>query len=167
MGRVRVWMLFLLATFLSFGAVMLWRWWPYIFPDGATSELYQRYAGAEGIEASFIQGYRLNDSVRVDVTLLQATDSVTWNQLLMDSLLVGYSQDAVAVLLNHPKVWVKRVPKGYLGIPPATGDFENDYLAVDMEKHTVVIFHLDDEQEIYSINNHYLKKTKNPKTQKR
>ena len=43
----------------------------------ATSELYNRYADKEGIEASFIKDYKVNDSVFVDVTVLEATtDSI-------------------------------------------------------------------------------------------
>ena len=162
----RWWLVFLVATALSVGAVALSRWWPRLFPDGAVSELYQRYAGTEGIEASFIRGYRLSDSVRVDVTLLQATDSAAWAQLLVDSLLAGYSQEAIEILSNHPKVWLKRVPKGCLGLPPAQGDFENDYMAVDMAMQTVAIFHLDNERQIYAINGYYLKAVKQSKNHK-
>nr|MCR4813027.1 hypothetical protein [Bacteroidales bacterium] len=43
-----------------------------------TSELYNRYADKEGIEASFIKDYRVNDSVFVDVTVLEATTDSAW-----------------------------------------------------------------------------------------
>lgn len=48
------------------------------------SELYLRYEHADGIKASFIKDYRINDTLTLDVTLLQATDSAGWQQLIED-----------------------------------------------------------------------------------
>ncbi len=48
------------------------------------SELYRRYSHEEGVEAAFLQGFRLNDSVAVDVTTLSAVDSIAWNRLCAD-----------------------------------------------------------------------------------
>ena len=46
------------------------------------SELYLRYEHVDGIKASFIKDYHVNDTLTLDVTLLQATDSAGWQQLL-------------------------------------------------------------------------------------
>ena len=45
------------------------------------SELYLRYKHADGIKASFIKDYRINDTLTLDVTLLQATDSAGWDTI--------------------------------------------------------------------------------------
>lgn len=45
------------------------------------SKLYLRYEHADGIKASFIKDYRINDTLTLDVTLLQATDSAGWDSL--------------------------------------------------------------------------------------
>ena len=56
----------------------------YLFPSDEVSEVYTRYADDESIDASFIKGYRVNDTLFVDVTLLQAKDSAGWERLLND-----------------------------------------------------------------------------------
>lgn len=121
------------------------------------SELYRHYAGSEGLEATFVQGYRINDSVRVDVTLLQATDSAAWS-CLMDSLLAGYSQEAIETVSAHSGVWVKWVPKGFLGLAPAAGAFDNDFVVADRTEQRVAVFHLDTEAQMSAINQFYLRK---------
>ena len=159
----RSWMLFLLAVMLSVGAVALWRWWPRLFPDGATSELYQRYAGCEGIDASFIQGYSVNDSVRVDVTLLQATDSAAWQQL-MDTMYSNYSQEARDYIMHRKKIRVRAIPKGYLNLPTDTVLLNNDIVVTDVANQTIFIFNLTDSNQLYAITRKYLKDVKTTKT---
>ena len=44
--------------------------WRYIFPSHEVSDLYTHYEKVDGIDASFIKGFRVNDSVFIDVTLL-------------------------------------------------------------------------------------------------
>ena len=61
----------------------------YLFPSDEVSEVYTRYADDESIDASFIKGYRVNDTLFVDVTLLQAKDSAGWERLLNDFHLVN------------------------------------------------------------------------------
>ena len=53
-------------------------------PDGQCSTLYHRYAREAGVETTFIKQMRLNDTVRVDLTLLQASDSAAWARLEAD-----------------------------------------------------------------------------------
>ena len=59
-----------LAFFLS-GVVPYWK----------CSEVYRRYAHVEGVEAAFVKGFPINDTLGVDVTLLRAADSVGWAYL--------------------------------------------------------------------------------------
>ena len=62
-------------------------------PRGLSEEecgpLYRQYAHAPGIEASFVKGFRVNDTLFLDVTLLQAKDSAGWERLLNDFHLVN------------------------------------------------------------------------------
>lgn len=47
----------------------------------AQSSLYNRYASRADLSVAQVSGFRLNDSVRVDVVLLVADNSAAWNQL--------------------------------------------------------------------------------------
>ena len=60
------------------------RLWPRTVPYTQCSDLYKRYAAVDDIDATFIKGYQVNDTLFVDVTLLQAKDSAGWERLLND-----------------------------------------------------------------------------------
>lgn len=47
----------------------------------ADGSLYHRYADREGLSVGEVDGFRLNDSVRVDVVMLQAGSQTEWQQL--------------------------------------------------------------------------------------
>lgn len=57
---------------------------PQVVPFDQCSDAYKRYADVEGVEATFIKDYKVNDSIGVDVTLLEAKDSVCWNIIAKD-----------------------------------------------------------------------------------
>ena len=52
--------------------------------DKDCSPLYQRYADDPDIEASFVKGFRINDTLAIDATLLRAKDSAGWARLVDD-----------------------------------------------------------------------------------
>ena len=54
------------------GAVAYWR----------SSEVYKRYCEVEGVRASYVKDYPVNDTLTIGVTLLEATDSAGWEYLL-------------------------------------------------------------------------------------
>ena len=61
--------------------LLMVRLWPQTLRDDECSPLYQRYCHTPGIEASFVKGFRINDTLAIDATLLHATDSASWEQL--------------------------------------------------------------------------------------
>lgn len=63
------------------GAVLLL---PQIVPFDQCSDVYKRYADVDGVEATFVKDYKVNDSIGVDVTLLEAKDTNVWNDLCVD-----------------------------------------------------------------------------------
>lgn len=65
--------------------------WKYIFPSQKVSELYTRYENVDGIDASFIKDYRVNDTFFVDVTLLETKDTALWNSLCGDLDIAPFS----------------------------------------------------------------------------
>ena len=159
----RRWLVTVLLLLLSVAVGVLVKRCPRTVPFEQCSELYQRYAGCEGIDASFIQGYRVNDSVRVDVTLLQATDSAAWS-LLMDTMYSYYSQEARDYIMHRKKIRVRAIPKGYLNLPTDTILLNNDIVVTDVANQTIFIFNLTDTNQLYAITRKYLKDVKTTKT---
>lgn len=77
-NKKHFWLIVGVVAFLEVLIICLVLQWKYLFPSREVSELYARYADVEGIEASFIKDYRVNDSVFVDVTVLEASNDSAW-----------------------------------------------------------------------------------------
>ena len=52
-------------------------------PLGECSELYRRYADSQDIRAAYIKDYRVNDSLTINATILEATTDNSWRSLLV------------------------------------------------------------------------------------
>ena len=157
----------LLIILLAVGGAVLVKRCPRTVPLEETSELYRRYIDVPGIDATFIQNYRLSDSVRVDVTLLQATDSAGWNQL-QDSL--GYARLAPEdreYLMKHKGIRINLIPKGHLDYPMDSVFLNNDMVAIDGTNRTIAIFNLTDSIQYRAIIKKSIRDNKNNKTRKR
>lgn len=81
---IKFWVYFVLVLAVALGAITLVYRWQRIFPSKEDSELYRRYANTEGIEVSYVKKYRINDTLTVDVTLIEAADTSVWDQVCED-----------------------------------------------------------------------------------
>ena len=72
------------ALLIELAAIMLWKRWYWFFPTHAVSGVYTKYAGTDGLNVVFFKDFKVNDTVFVDVTLLQAKDSADWERLVED-----------------------------------------------------------------------------------
>lgn len=118
------------------------------------SELYRHYADTEGIEATFVQGYRLNDSVRVDVTLLQATDSAAWQRLMKDFAIPILPPEYNELVIKNGSVSMRLFPKGHPERNMDTTLLDNDYLIYYRKMQNICIFHIDEEAQISALTKH-------------
>ena len=80
----RYWILTLIGLVLCLGVAWAMKSMPRLLSDEECSLIYQRYADDPGIEASFVKGFRVNDTLAIDATLLHATDSAGWQRLVDD-----------------------------------------------------------------------------------
>ncbi|MBR3633227.1 MAG: hypothetical protein IKN51_01690 [Bacteroidaceae bacterium] len=161
------WLLTALLCLLVAGACVAYRVWPRTVPFEQCSEVYQRYSDLPGIQASFIKDKQINDSVRVDVTLLQATDSTAWS-ILQDSL--GYARLAPEdheYLMKHKGIRMKLISKGYLDNPMDSVFLNNDLVAIDGTNRVIGIFNLTDSNQYNAIIRKNIRDIKNNKTKKR
>lgn len=71
----------IVVCLLLLGAAVLMRVCPRgPSPDGL-GRIYLRYADNGHIDASLIKGYRINDTLKMDVVILEGIDSIGWAQL--------------------------------------------------------------------------------------
>ena len=89
---VRFWAIFCVILAVALGAITVVLRWHRIFPSDEVSETYLKYAGRENVDASFVKGYRINDTMVVDVTLLETGDSAMWDTLCQDFSIVPLSK---------------------------------------------------------------------------
>ncbi len=66
--RKRFWIIVAAIVAAEVLAAIVWRCC--FFPEREVSDLYQRYCHTPGIEASFVKGFRINDTLAIDATLL-------------------------------------------------------------------------------------------------
>ena len=120
----------------------------YLFPSDEVSEVYTRYADDESIDASFIKGYRVNDTLFLDVTLLQAKDSAGWATLKTDfsipDLPPDFQQDIDAGI---DLITTKLIPKS----PPPPSNFPDDVLAISSLNSTITVFHVNNDIEKHAV----------------
>jgi hypothetical protein len=79
----------------------------FLFPRQLTPEecgaLYQRYKDAEGIDASFIKDFPVNDTLTTDALLLEAATDSAWCELLLD---FGASKDLISLYKTNKELFV-------------------------------------------------------------
>jgi hypothetical protein len=149
--ETRYFLRFIVATVLGIGAVVAWRWLPRPLPPEECSELYRAYMDTPGVDATFIRGFQVNDTVTVDVTLLQATDSAGWERLITDFKIVREFLTG-----NDNNIMVRKAKKGCTGKQIDPVPENNDLILLADGMHTISIFHITDKDQFYSIPNKHI-----------
>ena len=130
------------------------------WPRPAGGELYRHYEGRSDIKASYFKDYRINDSVTVDVTMLQALSDTGWTVLQKD---FGVPQlDSIA------EQYINCVPDFIMSKYADKDDYSkplNAYspncetIMISYTKHTICIFHIKNHEEGRAILYYNLDKT--------
>ena len=111
-----------------------------VVPVEQCSEVYKQYCDVEGVRATYIQDYRVNDTLTVGVTLLEATTDSGWAVLQEGFGLPVIPKECEAEFCGDSnKVTVKGFPK----IAPlyVEGDtLVDDIIAISRYKHTILHF---------------------------
>ena len=109
----------------------------------ATSEVFRRYEHAQGIEADYIRNYPINDTLRLDMTLLVAEDSLAFVNLLRD---FGKSEDAIhtitTIVVDENTRYVGIYPRDKKKVNGGPAEDFDDIEAIFPLKHTIAIIHL-------------------------
>lgn len=132
-----LWCLLALLCLLAV-ATVAWRLNLWNIRGVQPSELYLQYKDLPGIQASFIKDKQINDSVRVDVTLLQATDSAGWSQLMSDFKIKELPPEIQKKIDKHSSITIKQ-----LYTETDCEAYTYDAAAISRREHTVAIFHFD------------------------
>ena len=138
------------------GGMLAVRYLSGVEPYWKCSEVYRRYAHVEGVEAAFVKGFPINDTVAVDVTLLHATDSAGWAYMMeafnipkellqLVKLRPEFRKSERVVLRDHPEIGA-----AYEGENPDSGLTADDVevCAIDYLEREVCVFHTRNAEEV-------------------
>ena len=100
-NKKRFWLIVAILALIEAVILCVALQWKYIFPSREVSDLYTRYEKVDGIETSFIKDYKVNDTVFVDVTLIETKDTALWDSLCKDF--------DISLFLMYPKEYRERM----------------------------------------------------------
>lgn len=146
------WPITILVCLLILGGGGLILGWPRTVPFEQCSEIYQKYANEEDIKASFIKDFKVNDTVFVDVTLLEAIDSTGWDILKKDFEVPNLPLE-LQQLVDSGKdlVFTKMISE------PAASHL----LAISYLTKTLTVFHIENDAEKHAVKYHNFDKSTN------
>ncbi len=142
----RYWLITLVLCVVGVATVLVVRYWPRIVHPGQPSELYLRYEDNSHIHAAFIKDFRVNDSLTLDVTVLEALDSAGWEQLRVDFNRPQYPPEIEKKLAKQIPIVIKQVLRDDPGKGMDSTDLsKNDFLVIELNKRIYYLFHTDNE----------------------
>jgi hypothetical protein len=152
------WLFFSLLCLLTVAGAALLTYWRHTVPLSQTSEVYRRYRDFPGVDAAFIRQMPINDTLRVDMTLLQARDSLAFANLLRD---IGKSEEFIRDMATLKALYEKMgkddirfsgdCPKDQPGSKSDPDPANNEAVSFFPVRLIVAVFHTHSEMELNTV----------------
>ena len=140
-------LIFLLLALLVSAGVTAWHFRARLF-HGDSSEVFQHYRNTPGIMADYIKNFHLDDSTAISVTILQATDSAAWAQLISDFKIPSeYARIPANIISTGSRLF----PKGHPEQTADTALTNNELLVHYRQEKTLYIFHFESEAQFDAV----------------
>lgn len=136
---------------------------PQVVPFDQCSDVYKKYAGMDGVDVTFIRDYKVNDTVYVDVTYIEATTDSSWNEIKRDFQISIPPE--IMDLYDSNSVDLKFAPHNNYSSPIDSILINNDIIVFTYFKQTVLVFDIKDEKQSDAIINRQIINTINKKTE--
>lgn len=147
-SKHRFWIWVGVLLLLELAAITLWKRWYWFFPLRSVSEVYAKYADMEGVNAAFVKDYRINDTLAVDVTFLQAADSGSWVMLKSDFSIPELSPNFMQSIYDgEDLITTKQFPKSESHRSDSENMVPNDILAISHLRQVIIVFHINSNSE--------------------
>ena len=140
--------------------VLLAKYLPGVVPYWQCSEVYKRYHKVEGVRATYIKNFPLNDTLTVGVTLLEATTDSGWAVLQRDLSITPIPPEVIDLIdSNSVDLWMVS-KRDYSRRKDSI--LSNNYLiAASQFKHKIAIFDIRSEEQLDAIYYYQLGEIKN------
>ena len=160
MKKSSIYIIFVLVVVAAIVVGLAVRYVPSVVPYWQCSEVYKRYSKVEGVCASYIKDYRINDTLTVGVTLLEATTDSGWAMLQRDFSITPIPPEVINLIdSNSVDLWLAS-KRDY----SRHKDFilSNNYLiAASRFKHKIAIFDIWSEEQLDAIYYYHFNKIQN------
>lgn len=143
-----------IALLVELAAFTLWKRWYWFFPTHAVSEVYTKYADTEGLNVTFLKNYRINDSVFVDVTLIEAVDSTAWNLIKEDFRII--TPEEYNIHYDSTTVSMKFAPHSNYSSPMDTVLLNNDIILTHFTMKTLLVINIENKEQIKAVNKYHI-----------
>ena len=152
------WPIKVLATVVVVGVALAVKFLFCAVPYWQCSEVYKKYKDVEGIRASYVKDYPVNDTLTVAVTLLETNDT-GWERLMEDFRIPDALREIAEAATDKNKVWTRTVLKGHpeekVSVATLTdGDWKYDMVAMDFTLHKIALFDLNNREEYMGIHDY-------------
>ena len=120
-----------------------------LVPRMGVSDLYRRYEGNPHLDVTYLRNFPVNDTLAVDVTMLQARDDEGWDTLRADFRIPELPEHVQKRIAEGKDLTgVSLVPKSDPTLPMDTVDItRNNVLGVSPLKRTISIFTTDTKEQ--------------------
>ena len=153
MSRRTFWILVVALCLVAAGLSL---WMPREAAARRVSDLYRRYEPNPHLSVAFIEGFKVNDTLAVDVTTVTALDDEGWDTLRAD-FRIPELPDHIQRRIEEGKdlIGVRLVPKSDPTLPMDTVDItRNNVLGISILKRTIAIFNTETESQINATMNY-------------
>ena len=154
------WPIKVLATVVVVGVALAVKFLFCAVPYCQSSEVYKKYKDVEGIRASYVKDFRVNDTLTIGVTLLEATTDSGWAMLQRDFSITPIPPEVINLIdSNSVDLWLasKREYSRH-----KDSILSNNYLiAASRFKHKIAIFDIWSEEQLDAIYYYHFNKIQN------
>ncbi len=157
-SRLTSWPATLTICLLIVLGVLAVKLWPRTVPFEQCSEVYKKYAGADGVDASFLKDFKVNDSVAVDVVLLEARTDSAWGMLLQDFNITPPPQE-VTEIMGDDGIDIWAAPKKDYSLPMDSILLNNDLIAMSWTDRRISVFSIETMQQLHSVIHNQIKES--------
>ena len=160
----RSWLITILVCLLLLGgggAVLLL---PQVVPFSQCSDVYKRYAKMDGVDATFLKDYKVNDTVFVDVTLLEAKTDSAWTVLQTDFNVPIIPEEYRELVASYSSVDFWLASKNNHRDRTDTIISHNDIIVMSRQMQTICICHIENKRQSDAIVNKEIHDLKTSKT---
>ena len=150
MRRRRFWIILAAALVAEVLLVAAWKGW--FAPAPEVSALYMRYVDDPDVEASFAKGFRINDTLAIDATLLRAKDSAAWERLTEELEIPAPHERVIKGMKKGKDVIISYLAKKGTTKSELGPDLNNsDAIGVSYLNQTIAIYHIHNRNEMAAV----------------